>query len=116
MSKIMLIEDDSTMQMLLKTLLEMEGYSVIPWDVDKDPISMMQEKYPDLVLLDVNLKGFDGFEVLRRIREDTNLKDCRVVMSSGINYKVESIAKGADEFILKPYMPDDLIKLLKREA
>ena len=93
MPKIMLVEDDPTMQMLLKTLLEMEGYQVIPWDVDTDPIAMMQAENPEVVLLDVNLKGQDGFEVLQKIRADAQLKDCRVVMSSGINYKDESIEK-----------------------
>jgi len=114
MTKIMLIEDDPTMQMLLKTLLEIEGFSVFPWDVVMDPILEMSEISPDIVLLDVNLKGYNGFEVLKKIRGDDQLKSCKVIMSSGMNYQVESVENGADNFIMKPYMPDDLIRLIKQ--
>jgi DNA-binding response OmpR family regulator len=114
MPKIMLVEDDATMLSLLQTLLQMEGYQVVKMiDESLDGIlsTFCQEK-PDLALIDVHLRDLNGFDVLRRIRNDTVLGRTRVVMSSGMECRTECLNYGADDFILKPYMPDDLIDVI----
>ena len=70
---------------------------------------------PDAVLMDVNLKGANGLELLGKIRADEDLKGTLVVLSSGMDYRQESLAHGADDFLLKPYMPDDLMKILNKK-
>ena len=52
--------------------------------------------------------------VVRAMRKDERFNDTRVIMASGMNLKDECLAGGADDFLLKPYMPDDLINLLKK--
>jgi CheY-like chemotaxis protein len=118
MSKVLLVEDDTTMISLLETLLEIEGYEVAAFRGREDILDMVRREKPDLVLLDVNLKNFgiqdrDGFDVLRAIRADDNLKSIGVVMSSGMNYQRECDEAGADGFVMKPYMPDDLLDLIR---
>ncbi len=118
MSKVMLIEDDATMIGLLKTLLEIEGYDVGAFAGGEDILQVVQREKPDLVLLDVNLKNFgildiNGFDLLKEIRSDGELKHIGVVMSSGMNYRQESTEAGADGFVMKPYMPAELLKLIK---
>jgi DNA-binding response OmpR family regulator len=54
-----------------------------------------------------------GFDLLKDIRADDQMKDIGVVMSSGMNYRQESTEAGADGFVMKPYMPDELLKLIK---
>lgn len=114
MPKVMLIEDDPTMRSLLSTLLDMEGYHVIVPDVESlDGIfKILQKKKPDLVLLDVNLRDGTGFDLLQCINLDGDLNRTKILMSSGSDYSDECSKAGADGFLLKPYMPDDLIQLM----
>lgn len=114
----MLIEDDATMIGLLKTLLRIEGYEVVAFAGGEDVLQMVQRERPDLILLDVNLKNFgildiNGFDLLKEIRSDGELEHIGVVVSSGMNYRQESTEAGADGFVMKPYMPDELLKLIK---
>jgi CheY-like chemotaxis protein len=118
MSKVMLIEDDATMIGLLKTLLGIDGYDVVAFEGGEDVLQVVQREKPDLILLDVNLKNFgindiDGFDLLKRMRSDDEMKGIGVIMSSGMNYRQESREAGADGFVMKPYMPDDLLELIK---
>ena len=118
MSKVMLIEDDTTMINLLQTLLGIEGYEVITFEGDEDVIQVVHREIPDVILMDVNLKNFginesSGFDLLRRIRSDNDLKDIGVIMSSGMDYRQKSKREGADGFMMKTYMPEDLLSLIK---
>jgi CheY-like chemotaxis protein len=118
MSKVMLIEDDATMIGLLKTLLGIEGYTVAAYDGEPDVLQAVRQEKPDLILLDVNLKNFgihefSGFDLLKEMRADDELKSIGVIMSSGMNYQQESKEAGADGFVMKPYMPDSLLSLMK---
>lgn len=115
--KILLIEDDCTMLSLLRTLLRFEGFEVLELDCLEqlnEIVAIIQKERPDLVLMDVNLHGFDGFEILSRIREDQQGKAIRVLMSSGMDFSERCQQVGADGFILKPYMPEDLIKSIRQ--
>jgi len=118
MSKVMLIEDDATMIGLLKTLLGIEGYDVVAFDGETEVLQAVRLEQPDLILLDVNLKNFGihditGFDMLKEMRADNELKDIGVIMSSGMNYQHESKEAGADGFVMKPYMPDSLLSMIK---
>ena len=115
MPKIMLVEDDRTMLSLLKILLEMESFEVCsPTDDRPEEILMaIRQQHPDLILLDVNLRLGSGIELARQMRSDPELKDMRLIMTSGLDLKHECLQVGADNFLLKPYMPDDLIKMIK---
>ena len=118
MPKVMLIEDDATMIGLLKTLLGIEGYDVVAFEGGDDVLQAVRRENPDAILLDVNLKNFGisditGFDLLKEMRASEDLDKISVIMSSGMNYHQESKEAGADGFVLKPYMPDDLLELIK---
>jgi DNA-binding response OmpR family regulator len=113
MSKIMLIEDDQTMLALLKILLGMENFEVYS-PVDDRPeaiIEAIRDQHPDLTLLDVNLRLGNGIELVSQMRSDPELKGARVIMTSGLDLSNECLQAGADNFLLKPSMPDDLINI-----
>ena len=114
MAKILLAEDDPTMISLLKTLLKMEGFDVVMLDVDADVPAAVQQEMPDTVLMDVHLGGQNGLQILESIRKNQDLANVRVVMTSGLNMREECIRRGASAFLLKPFMPDDLISVLKQ--
>jgi DNA-binding response OmpR family regulator len=113
-AKILLAEDDVTMVSLLTTLLKMEGFHVVALSPTSDiPAAVLREK-ADVLLLDVHLSGQNGLDILDVIRQSKGTENARVVMSSGADVKEECIRRGANGFLMKPYMPDDLIMLLKQ--
>lgn len=114
MAKIMLAEDDPTMVTLLTTLLKMDHFEVVSLDVDADVPEEVERQQPDALLLDVHLSKQNGLEVLDVIRQKPTGRDVSVIMTSGLNLKEECIRRGANDFLLKPYMPDDLIRVLRR--
>jgi DNA-binding response OmpR family regulator len=111
--KVLLAEDDVTMVALLKTLLKMEGYQVVALDADADVPAAVRLEKPDVLLLDVYLSHQSGLEILDALRSAQDTSSVCVVMTSGMNVKEDCIKRGANDFLLKPYMPDDLIGMLR---
>jgi len=119
MTKILLVEDDRTMQTVLQTLLELEGYQVVTVPDRKSQseiIDFIRGEKPDVILLDVHLYESSGIEVLRVLRQDEQFTHTRIVMTSGLDVKDDCLAAGADSFLLKPYMPDELIANLRENT
>lgn len=114
MAKVLLAEDDPTMMGLLQTLLTMEGFEVAALDVDADVRAAVQREKPDVLFMDVHLGRQSGMEILEAIRRDHDLAHLRIIMTSGLNMRDECMSRGADAFLMKPFMPDDLIRLLKQ--
>jgi DNA-binding response OmpR family regulator len=113
MAKILLAEDDSTMVSLLKTLLKMEGFEVLALDVDADIPALVDLEKPDAIFMDVHLGDKSGMDVLEAIRHNPETARVRVVMTSGLNMEEQCLNLGANAFLQKPFMPDDLIHVLK---
>lgn len=116
MHKILLIEDDTTMLSLLSTFLEIEGFQITPLNGEagaEEILQRMRSEKPELILMDVHLPGVSGFDLVQRMRKDEVLKSTKVIMSSGMSLSVECRQAGADGFILKPYMPDELVKQIR---
>jgi len=117
MPKVMLIEDDATMNSLLSMLLQLEGFEVVqPKDEDsvKDILDAVRRAEPALALIDIHLKQLSGLELLHAIRQTAELDSMRVLMSSGMDFRDECLQAGADNFVLKPYMPDDLVDTIRQ--
>lgn len=118
MASILVIEDQESMMRTLSTLLELEGYQVFT-ALEKDSVLDILDTHPiDLILLDVYLemrdgKTVNGLELLDDIRRNSAKKDIRVLMTSGSDLQDQVKQAGADGFIMKPYMPDNLLKLIE---
>jgi CheY-like chemotaxis protein len=115
MAKILLAEDDPTMVSLLKTLLKMEGFDVMALDADVDVPSSVLRENPDVLFMDVHLGQQSGVDIIKAIRINPELAHVRVVMTSGLNMMEECLQYGANAFLLKPFMPDELIRILKQK-
>jgi CheY-like chemotaxis protein len=113
--RIMILEDNAMMRSLLQTLLELENFQVVcPEFPIVDAINTIREIKPAIILMDINLPNINGISLMEQIRTTEDLKDAKVIMSSGSDRKQESISAGANSYLMKPYMPDDLIKLVKK--
>ena len=116
MHKVILVEDDETMRSLLQILLEFEGYQVksLEGAMKMDEILVfLRKEQPELIFLDVHLKFLNGFDLIKRLRLDADLKSCRVLMSSGMELGAQCRQAGANDFILKPFMPEELVDTIK---
>ena len=117
MPKVMLIEDDATMNSLLSILLQMEGFEVAQLEDEdnlEDILEVVRLADPALALIDIHLKQLSGLELLHAIRQTAELDSMRVLMSSGMDFRDECLQAGADNFVLKPYMPDDLVAMIRQ--
>jgi len=116
-NKILIIEDDSSTETLLKKYLGLEGFEVVLLPRDDHMEQVIEDinlEKPDLLLMDVYLRQLNGFEVLAAIRNNPQSKDLRVIMCSGAEFGERCVKEGADAFILKPYMPEDLVRTMHR--
>jgi DNA-binding response OmpR family regulator len=114
MTTVLLADDDYTMVSLLKTLLGMEGYQVLTLlDKTGDILENIRAAKPDILLIDVYLGDRNGLDVVREIRQAPDLNSIKIVMASGIDKTEECLQAGADVFLLKPYMPNELFEILR---
>ena len=114
--KVMVVEDDLMMVNLLKTLLKMEGFEVVALDPDSDVVKAVSGNCPDILLMDVHLPQQNGLDILDLMRKPDLACKTRIIMISGLNVQEECMKRGADGFLLKPFMPDDLIQMLKGDV
>ena len=121
MPKVMLIDDDTNMLSLLDTFLTLEGYQVARIGggllKGEEVHRAIQRERPGLIIMDVNLNkvsGLDGFELLHRLREEPDLSGTYVLMSSGIDFSQKCKRAGADGFMMKPFMPEELLNQIRK--
>lgn len=111
--RIMVLEDEPMLVELLQDLLTLEGYDVLATRSTDDFMRELRAHPPDAVLIDVNLRDSNGLELLDQIRAQEQNAAMFVVLTSGMDYGRESKQRGADAFLMKPYMPEDLVQLLQ---
>lgn len=116
MSKVIVVDDDQTMTSLLQTLLELDGYEVAKAGSAEGFFEKLMSEEPDLVLLDVFLEDGEGLDILKEIRNHQNasIAQLPVVMTSGMELSRQCRDAGADDFLLKPYDPEHLLDIIKR--
>lgn len=109
----MLAEDDAMMVSLLKTLLGLEGFQTVTLAETDDLLAALERETPDVLMLDVHLAQGNGLDFLRRLRADSRFQTLVVLMASGMDLREQCLAAGANIFLLKPFMPDDLIQAIR---
>ncbi len=113
---ILIIEDETDIQELIKFNLEKESYRVTSTLTGEEGISQVKASHPDLVLLDLMLPGIDGFEVCRRLKSDDETKKIPIVMITAKGEEsdiVSGLELGADDYITKPFKPRILIARIR---
>ena len=114
--KVLLIDDDPMILLLQKTYLEIEGFTVSHFDgASLETLNeILGRDRPDIILMDVNLRHINGLILLKNIRQSENYKTIPIVMTSGMDMDLRCKQEGASAFLMKPYMPDELIRLLRK--
>jgi DNA-binding response OmpR family regulator len=114
--KVMVIEDDPDLKSLLSMLLQLEGYTVsTPGNHNlQGLLTSVIDEHPEIALVDVNLALGSGLELVRLMRAEPRLKETCILMTSGMSLQSECIQSGANGFIMKPFMPDELFELMQK--
>jgi type IV pilus assembly protein PilB len=110
--RILVAEDDHTVQNLLKKLLQSKGYQVLPALDGEEALAKIQSLRPDLVILDINMPKRDGFSVCEALRANVATAFIPVIMLtalSSLESKVQGLAVGADDYMTKPFHPQELL-------
>lgn len=111
MSKILVCDDDTAINELIKVNLELEGHSVIQAFDGTTGFALCKQELPALVVLDVMMPEVDGFTVAQRIRKNEATKDIPILMLtalSQLNDKVNGFNIGVDDYLVKPFEMDEL--------
>jgi len=101
--KILIIEDEPGIVEVLSGFLAADGHEIIAADTGEAGLERFAADNPDLVLLDVMLPGIDGWEVLRRIREESDRPVILITALGRTDDRVKGLSLGADDFIGKPF-------------
>ena len=109
---VLIADDEPSMRLLVHATIESDDYVVVEAEDGAEAWSMVQKHRPSLVLLDVQMPGRSGIEVLRSIKSDPQLKSTRVILltSKSQESDIESgLIAGADFYLTKPFSPLDLL-------
>lgn len=102
--RVLVIEDDAFLQNLEVTNLEKNGFDVVPASSGEEAMKKIHEPNIDIILLDIVLPDYDGFEILKKIKEDKIIKNIPVIIFSNLSDE-KDIEKGkelgASEFLIK---------------
>jgi two-component system alkaline phosphatase synthesis response regulator PhoP len=107
--RILIVDDESDLRTMLSSYLGAEGFDVAEAIDGNQALEQIDSIRPDLVVLDVGLPGIDGFEVLRRVRQ---VSDVPIIMLTAHAEEVDRIVGltvGADDYVTKPFSPRELI-------
>jgi DNA-binding response OmpR family regulator len=110
---ILLVDDDVKFCRLINEYLSRYGYAVTLAHEGKSALAMMTERKWDAVILDVMLPQMDGFEILRRIRETSNVPVLMLTALGDETDRIVGLEIGADDYIPKSYSPRELLARLK---
>lgn len=114
--KILFVEDEAELIMLMKTRLEANGYEVVSAMDGEEGLKKVYEEKPDLVLLDLIMPKMNGLEVCRRLKNDPATKDIPVLVVTAAGLKdLDEQCKSAcaDGYVKKPYDPQELLNKIK---
>jgi len=110
---ILLVEDEAKLARFVELELKYEGYTVDVVNDGREAIEKFEQKSYDLVLLDLMLPGFNGMEILRRIRKTSQIPVIMLTAKGDVNDKVSGLDSGADDYITKPFAIEELLARMR---
>lgn len=116
---VLVVDDEPRILRFIRTELESQGYRVLAADSGRQALELLELELPDLVVLDLIMPGMDGFETLGHIRESSQVPVLLLTAKGGDRDKVRGLDLGADDYLTKPFNPEELsarIRAILRRA
>ncbi|MEA2405636.1 MAG: two-component system, OmpR family, alkaline phosphatase synthesis response regulator PhoP [Thermoleophilaceae bacterium] len=112
----MVADDDTEIAVLVEILLQREGYDVVTAMNGSEALRLIEQKRPDVLVLDIMMPNLNGYEVVQRLREKKATRFLPVILLSaraGALDRKYGIRMGADDYVLKPFQADDLLERIR---
>ena len=109
---ILVVDDTLTNLVLANTVLQQNGYQVVSAKNGKKALAMAKKEPPDLILMDVEMPGWNGYETCQRFKKETNLAAIPILFLSALNKpedKIRAFAAGGIDYIQKPFQEEELL-------
>ena len=112
-ARILLVDDEPVIVETVRAYLEAEGYAVQTASDGPEALTLARSFRPEVIVLDLMLPGLDGFEVLRRLRQASDVYVLLLTAKTHETDKVVGLTMGADDYVTKPFSPRELIARVK---
>ena len=110
--RLLLIDDDPNLILLVKDYLEFRGYDVITAENGREALDILEGETPDMIICDVMMPEMDGYSLVEHVRQDpkTNWIPVLFLSAKGQSQdKVKGLSTGADVYMVKPFEPEELV-------
>ncbi len=110
--RLLLIDDDPNLILLVRDYLEFRGYEVITAENGKLAWQVLEQTTPDLIICDIMMPEMDGYAFVDKLRQDSKLKWLPVIFLSAkgqTHDRIKGLNTGADVYIVKPFEPEELV-------
>ncbi|MBN2417954.1 MAG: response regulator [Deltaproteobacteria bacterium] len=111
--RVLIIEDDAKIRILLKEYLEGNGFQVITLSDGNNVLDFINTEAPDILVLDIMLPGKDGLEVLKEVRQKNNVPVIMLTAKGEDADRIVGLELGADDYLPKPFNPRELLARMK---
>lgn len=110
--RLLLIDDDPNLILLVKDYLEFRGYEVVTAENGREALEVLEQDIPDMIICDVMMPEMDGYSLVKHVREDprTNWVPVLFLSAKGQSQdRVKGLSTGADVYMVKPFEPEELV-------
>jgi CheY-like chemotaxis protein len=117
MARVLVVDDEPDVLLLCRLNLEQHGHEVFEAGNGQEALRVVRERRPDLIVLDLMLPGVDGYGVLEALRSEGSTPGVKVLVLSAKSLQADrdrSRQLGAEAFLTKPFLPDDLCRIVDR--
>jgi two-component system, OmpR family, response regulator MprA len=111
--RVLVVEDDEAIADVLRRTLRQEGHEVRSAGDGVEALAVAEEFVPDLVILDLGLPKLDGVEVLRRLRDESDVPILVLTARAELDDRVEGLDSGADDYLVKPFERTELLARMR---
>ena len=112
-TKILVVDDEESLRTLLSISLSHKGFEVFTAEDGPSGLKIFESFHPDLIVLDIMLPGFDGLELLSKIRQRSEVYVIMLTAKTEETDKIVGLTVGADDYMAKPFSPRELVARIK---
>jgi two-component system cell cycle response regulator DivK len=115
--RILVVEDQEDNRQIIRDLLSATDYEIMEAESGEQALDAVAKQRPDLILMDIQLPGIDGYEVTRRIKADPEMRSIPIIAVTSYALSGEeqkARAAGCDEYVPKPYSPRQLLAKIRQ--
>ncbi len=113
--KILVVEDTFDTRKLVKAMLMLEGFTVYEAADGKEGLAQAQGAHPDMIVTDIRMPEMSGIEMVERLRQDKSFEKTPILVLSAFGDEItHAIKAGANGALLKPVMPENILRAIKR--